>query len=708
MAKRPRTPPAPEPDEIDEQLILLAEMLLSDYFFDPDREQAYKRTLSDSRPAGTAGVLLDEDSIEIPAGASPVTECDVRIEALKTWTQFRIGLSTHAFTATVEGTWSFDNEELSQARVTRDGDPEIIEAAVEAIIDTIEGSGLDDEEFAGFMEGLDDEDEDEVPLIGDDPKEPPEATAVDRSRVKAIAKRIARKSGADIALEDRGWLEQTPQTLPVITEALISACTAARRDEAQIGAYQAMLSLQLEFVRYRQDRGWDWANDMLEAFTSRLIGLGRGAAIPRDDWMMMCTALTEARVPISDSVQMALADAGFTADEDLGPPEQMMETLRGFMDELARMVSSPFEVIHSLQNAGAMLPAMLRSFMATELALSQHPVLRDAVPIMLLDDDDTVRRGAASALEQTAHAETMSADALRRTIVLRNWIPAADRPQVDGAIRKARLAGVEIGPWPRPVADLEFYASTIDGSGAQSILAVSRSGKKGFFGGVLLRHGTGVIDAWVDPDLSRGKINKLLREAQMSAPHVQVDKTFVDTIVQHAIGTAVDRDAAQPPLLLETAEFLGGVEWKDRRLDIRAEADRLFGTLDPQDRTPDGIAAGMAHGMAWITKDDVFSSWFEDGPEVRQALAKVPRTDQAGMIAVVMDDILPNKRPVWAERFLMMALWSQAANDAIQRARARDLILVAHRLVGDEPLGAIPAMSVIAMQTVRSTLLGAW
>jgi len=703
MAKRTDTPPAPDPDEVDESLILLAETVLSDYFFDPDNEQAYKKKLSASRPVGTAGVLLLEETIEVPDG-----ECDLRVEALRTWTQFRIGVAHPAFTAVVEGTWSFENEELDRTTVSRTGDPQVIETTVEAMIEAMEGGGLDDDEFADFMAGLDDEDDDEVPLIGDDPTEPPAANSLDRSRVKAIAKRIARKPNDDINIEDRSWLEQTPQTLPVITEMLVDAAASRKRDEGLVLAFQTMLSLQLEFVRYRQDRGWDWANDMLEAFTDRLTALGRDSTIPRDDWFMMCTALTQARVPIADAVQVALADAGFKPDEDAGPPEQMMETLRGFMDELAKMMSSPFEVIHSLQNAGAMLPAMLRSFMATELAISPHAVLRDAVPIMLLDDDDAVRRGAAAALDQTARPETMSAAALRRAIILRNWMPARDRAPVDAAIRKARLAGVEIGAWPSAKADLEFHASTIDGSGAQSILAVSRSGKKGFFGGLLIRHGTGVMDAWADPDLSRGKINKLLREAQISAPHARVDKSFVDTIVQHAIGTAVEQEGVPPALLLEMAEYLGGTEWRDRRLDIKAEAERLFKELDPEDRTPEGVEAGLDHGMEWMAKDDVFSSWFEDGPRVQQVLAKVARTSQAEMLALVMNDILPDKRAVWAERFLMMALWSLASGDGKQRARARDLVLVAHALVGDGPIGAVPVMAIIALQTVRATLLGAW
>jgi hypothetical protein len=703
MAKRGNTPPATEPDEIDDALILLAEMLLGDYFFDPDKEQVYKQKLADGRRAGAGGVLLEQETIELPDG-----ECDVRIEALRTWTQFRVAFSHPAFSASVEGTWSFETEDLKRTKVGRTGDRDTIEEAVTAMIDEIEGDGLDHEEFADFMAGLDDDDDEDVALIGDDPTEPPEATALDRGRVKAIAKRIARNAGADLSVEDHGWLEQTPQTLPVIVDMLVGAAGAAKRDEPLIVAYQVLLALQLEFVRYRQDRGWDWANDMIDAFQQRLIVLGQTAKVPREDWFTMCNALTEARVQVSESVQMALADAGFSSEDVAGPPGEMLGVLRGFLDELATMVTTPFEVVHALQNAGAMLPAMLRGFMATELALSPHPVLRDAVPVMLLDDDETVRKGAAAALEQTARPETMSPDTLRRAIIVRNWIPVGDRPPLDAAIRKARLAGVEIGAWPAATPDLEFHASAIDGSGAQSILVASRTGKKGFFGGVLLRHGIGVVDTWADPDLSRGKISKLLREAQMSAPHVRIGKSFVDTLVQHGIGTATERAAVPPALLLEMAEILGGTEWKDRRLDVKAEAGRLFDQLDPKDRTPEGIEAGLARGLEWMTDDDVFATWYEDGPQVQQALAKLPRTDRIGMTTLVMTDILPNRRMEWAERFLMTALSYQAGSDARQQAKAGDLALVANALAGDGPIGAIPAMAVIATQTVRATLLGAW
>ena len=102
------------------------------------------------------------------------------------------------------------------------------------------------------------------------------------------------------------------------------------------------------------------------------------------------------------------------------------------------------------------------------------------------------------------------------------------------------------------------------------------------------------------------------------------------------------------------------------------------------------------------------SSWYEDGPEVREALGQVQRDDHAALLDVTLNQVLQPNRMAWAERFLLMALWSKGSTETKHRNRARELIAVAHALAGDAPLGAIPIMALIALQTVRETLEGGW
>ena len=77
------------------------------------------------------------------------------------------------------------------------------------------------------------------------------------------------------------------------------------------------------------------ANDMLKAFQQRLLAIGKAGTVPPEDWFMMCRAIHEARVPVDDDLQMALADAGFSPEVPDGPPEEMVRMVSGIAKMLA-------------------------------------------------------------------------------------------------------------------------------------------------------------------------------------------------------------------------------------------------------------------------------------------------------------------------------------------------------------------------------------
>ena len=712
MAKRTTNGTNQKPDQTDKTLIHLASTVLSDYFMYEGNEEKFRALSSHIRTVSHEERRdVDEAVFELASGP-----CTVVIRALAQAFGVELAIRQGSLNVTIDGVWQRERQTLRKANVVaRAGSAAKLNRLSVELIEILEASDLEPTEFEELINMVAGEGDSLLarpstdPLIGDDPKEPPAPTATDRGRIRAIARRLAQDLDGEPSIEDQTWLEQMPQVLPTITDLAVEAAGAAdeKRDDRIVQAYIILLAHQLEFVRYRADAGWDWAVRLLDEYQHRLIALGESGGIPQDDWFAMGAVLTEARVAVSDAVQTALADAVYR-QQDLELPDDMLGTLRTFLDQLAEMVSSPSEVIESLKNSSALMPSSLRSFLTTELSLSPHAVLRDAVPLMLLDSDSAVRRDAALALEQSARPDRLSSDGLRRTIIARNWVPAADRPALDTAIRKARLAGVEIGGWPAPSPAIEFHATMIDGSGAQSILAVDRSGKKGLFAGLLLKHGDGVAEAWGDADVPKRQITSMMRDAQLEGIFAQVGKPYVDTMVQHAIGTAVEAGRTPTDGLLTIAELIGGMDWKDRKLDIAAEAAALWQDLPEPDRAPDAVREAYRRGLVWMTKDPIIGSWFEDGPRVREALARVPRKDRAKMAAIVMSEVLPVTRNQWTERFLLMAMWCEAAIDPKYRNRARDLIPVAYALAGDAPLDSIPVMGVIATQTIQAVLSGAW
>ena len=164
-----------------------------------------------------------------------------------------------------------------------------------------------------------------------------------------------------------------------------------------------------------------------------------------------------------------------------------------------------------------------------------------------------------------------------------------------------------------------------------------------------------------------------------------------------------------PAAFLRFAEVAGGAAWRDQRLDAAEEAARLFESLEPADRSPDAVTASLQRSGRWIADDMPFAeSWFEDSAAVRAAVGRAPRRDRMAAAAAVLQDVLPQQRPVWAERLLLMALWAQAATDRAHHARWRDFAILAHALSGDARLEDIPFMRAVAEKTVTVARMQRW
>ena len=71
--------------------------------------------------------------------------------------------------------------------------------------------------------------------------------------------------------------------------------------------------------------------------------------------------------------------------------------------------------------------------------------------------------------------------------MVRNWVPEAEREAIDRLVRKARLKGVVCAQWAPPPA-LAIHASMVDGSGTQSVILTSPTGRTGLFAGLLFGH----------------------------------------------------------------------------------------------------------------------------------------------------------------------------------------------------------------------------
>ena len=116
---------------------------------------------------------------------------------------------------------------------------------------------------------------------------PAAATAQDAKQVDQLARGLASGLVRDkrLALDalDQAYLEANPQSLWPILDGLVAACQDARRDENLIAAYQWLLATHLELIRYRTERGWTWADKMLDEYQDRISEIAKSDQLSPGD-----------------------------------------------------------------------------------------------------------------------------------------------------------------------------------------------------------------------------------------------------------------------------------------------------------------------------------------------------------------------------------------------------------------------------------------
>lgn len=526
------------------------------------------------------------------------------------------------------------------------------------------------------------------------------------AKVRAIATRAAAKllrtERYEPAPSDLDWMGRHPHSLPVILESYVAVCVARPRDEPLIAVHQQMLLSVLEFICYQLERGRDWAATLVASYEARIIALANEKIIRNEDWFFLPTSFARAGIPISDDAAAAFVLAGVEIAPQL-PPGDLSGMMRDMVDRLSSDVGNPFALCAAVQELSAALPPMARADIVRELARSTNPVAREAVPLLLLANDPAIRNGAVTALEEIATPGSMAPASLRRTIIIRNWIPQADRPAVDRVIRTAREKGVAIAPWPRDQktgpASIMITASMIDGVDAQSIVVTSRFGRTGLCGLILLKGG--VRDITCSPAEKLKNINENVALLRETAQAVEVDRACLDLLVQHAIATGLARGVLPHASLLDIAERISASDWKDRAVDPTEETARLFASLEPEERAEAAIAASLRRSEAWTRKDDVFDTWYEDDAAALALVARAKNRDVAEVIQLVLDEVMEKQRGLWAERALLMALWARSAKDMACHARWKDYLILAHCLSSGRALADIPLMRTAAEMTLE-------
>lgn len=465
----------------------------------------------------------------------------------------------------------------------------------------------------------------------------------------------------------------------------------AGKDEALGMGYLFLLQRLLDHLRYRTDRGYADAAKLIADFQADVGARVEAGQVGARMLALVGGLLHQSKIPASP--ELAAASAKHPVDRDeCGPlPIDVRAALGGILEACG---GDPFVAVGSLIESSHAMPAETRSSLAGAMALAGMPEARAAAVLFLLDPDSAVRRAVAGALDQVAASLTPTD--VRRLIAMRNWRPEAERAEVDVVIRKSRAAGTDCAQWEAGSIEA-VVATAIDGSATQGFLLVSPAGRKKRISSVLTK--SGIADAWSGEPESRRRTEATLASAGMNSPTLAVSRRYLDRTVAHHLVLGTEKGEVPPLGLLQVAETIGGADWQPARMASSEALAGLIAEIPKAMCEPTALASALRKSDELADLDAVAQSWFEDDPQVAQAVEGARSRDRATLASYLLQSVLARHRDRWTEIVLRTALWMREAPLEADLCW-RELALVAKALADGRDMTEIGLMRDIALRTI--------
>jgi len=532
-----------------------------------------------------------------------------------------------------------------------------------------------------------------------------------KAMVKRIEGRLKRDTRGHLIDEDiKDTLETNPRIVFALLDLLLKVHAPNGRLKEKDKGYDACLFLleeALTQIRYSVDRNRQWAVDTAERIQKEIAAKAFQLAVDTRVQADLVQALHNAGLQLhpeikAKSEELAKYYGRFTTRTGSPDMDRLFDAL------VADGPDDPFELHERLMAELGLLPIEGQLSAIADMATTRNPLIRELAAFMLLHPNREVRTHVPTIFSQLVRPSAIAPVTLRRMIVLRNWLPEAERSALDQVIKEVRLARVECAPMA-PVQSIEAYATPFDGSGIQGVWVFARQKSRYQLGAVMVRQGQGIRNAWGLGSMSKGEVKSMVREISGGAMAKPVEPAYMKRLVSHFIWLGQQQGNPPSPELLQVAETIGSADWPPKPLMFKKELAALEEAPDIQSLTSADIARILEESEDWPVKTQFASSWFEDDARVDDLLKK--RTDYllrsremlAQASTLIIEEILEKKRDVWGERLLWMALWVRFCKDR-KPLPWQDFFVVARELWQGAPLEENPLMIAVAVRSVLSAL----
>ncbi len=510
---------------------------------------------------------------------------------------------------------------------------------------------------------------------------------------KMVGHDIGRGEPSSNALAAGPMLASVGATADVV-DCLFAEARRKRPSDQLIIGYGFILQSALESLRLDANGGDPKARQGIQEVRQAVEkGLSRGD-IPAAVLMLVARAFAESQLDPGRPLQEAMVGA----IETMGDAVEMDPTvMTGHLAAVAKALGDdPFAIHAEISSTGAAFPVEHRAAMAAAFAASDVPAIREAALGFVLDPDAEVSAAVLSVLASAGRSQPVMSAAVERLVRMRPWLPEARRADLDAAVRALRPNAIAPAPTARPEIR-NVLASMCDGSGAQSLFAIVKRGRRLALASVLVKAGVGVADAWVRDGMTKSEAQDMIDEIVTAASAVDVSIGLVERRIADALVENLDRGVPPPFGLLQATEALGFGSLQPQAVSAATLVDELLADLPSELTDTKASLASRRASARWIDEIETIRSWFEAGEAVEALLR--PIKSRRKRVEAMLTERLPARRTFWAERCVWTAAMLKEATDDGSRDWI-DFALVARDFAGDQPLDTLPIAKLIAEASV--------
>jgi hypothetical protein len=442
------------------------------------------------------------------------------------------------------------------------------------------------------------------------------------------------------------------------------------------------LADRLDQFRVDANGGDPRARDALKKFHAGLDLAIADEEIGPANLILLGKILWTAQLPVSEKLREFVGKA-MGGDAALAP--ENAEPIAKLALRTVERIEDPFELYDAVSSNMAAFPTKFRIALATSLVAARKSAVRMAAVGFVSHPDEELARAVIKAFPFSAPPSAAEDAVVDRLTRVAAWL-APGRLELAEAAFAAMRSGARAAP---AVAkrDVQFLASSHDGSGSNSLMACVKRGKRFAILSVLIKS-HGVIEVLEYGDLGRGDADRLMRLMGTASPVVDISAEGAAELLGLALWRNISAGSPPPFRLVQFCEAVG---WAELRPDP-SSADQICEKL----LAAPPVAKQAARTPAGVCDSPYVESWFEAGEAVDELL----RATKSRKLArdKLLQKYLPSRRPFWARLCATSALVFRRRAGTPDEAW-KEFALAGREIASETPIERIPLMAQIAERT---------